>query len=61
MTARLYYRWPKLSYRLGLSDPATGRQFADLLTEKVSYQGIARRMIGSVAHRFLGGRQTDDE
>ena len=61
MTARLYYRWPKPSYQLGLSDPATGRQFADLLAEKVSYQGIGRRMIGSAARRFLGGWQTDDE
>ena len=54
MTARLYYRWPKLSYRLGLSNPTTGRQFIDLLTEKTSYQGIARRMMGAAVHRFLG-------
>ncbi len=42
-----YYRFPRLCYRLGLRNPAIVRQFADLLMEKNSYQGIGRRLIAT--------------
>jgi geranylgeranyl reductase family protein len=52
MVANTYYRLPRLSYQIGLRNPETVRHFADLLTEKASYEGIGRRLL-SAAYRWL--------
>jgi flavin-dependent dehydrogenase len=44
LTAYTYYLLPWLCHQFGLRNPATVRQFADLLTERSSYQGIGRRL-----------------
>jgi len=54
LAASLFYRLPRLSYRLGVRNPATVRQFVDLLTEKVSYVGIGRRLIVTTIRWMLG-------
>lgn len=42
--ASLFYRLPRLSYRLGVRNPATIRHFVAVLTEKTSYVGLGRRL-----------------
>jgi geranylgeranyl reductase family protein len=45
MVANTYYRLPRLSYQIGVRNPATVRHFVDVLTEKTSYQGIGQRLL----------------
>lgn len=45
MVAQVLYRWPKRCFQLGIRNPATVQMFADILTEKTSYQGVARRLM----------------
>jgi len=47
MAARLFYRWPRRCYELGVRNPAIVRLFLDLLADRASYQGIGRRLIAS--------------
>jgi geranylgeranyl reductase family protein len=51
--ARVYYRLPTLSYRLGVRNPATVRHFVDVLTERSAYQGIGRRLFAATARWSL--------
>jgi flavin-dependent dehydrogenase len=55
LVAGTFYRFPRAGYRLGLRNPATVRQFVDLLTERLSYQGIGRRLVAATARWLLGG------
>ena len=61
LTANLYYRWPKLCVNLGLRNPATLRQFVDVMTEHSSYEGVGRRLIAATARWQLAGRQAVHE
>jgi len=44
LAASTYYRAPRLSYQLGVRNPAVIRQLVDVLAEKSSYVGIGRRL-----------------
>jgi flavin-dependent dehydrogenase len=55
LTANLFYRWSRRCYQLGVRNPVIVRQFVDLLTERVSYQGIGRRLVAATAQMLLGG------
>jgi geranylgeranyl reductase family protein len=59
LTARVFYRWPRGCFQLGLRNPATIQRFLDLLAERTSYQGLGRRVIASTASWFLRGRTTN--
>jgi geranylgeranyl reductase family protein len=54
LVANLYYRLPWLCYQLGVRNPATFRQFVDLLAEKVSYERVGRRLIAATIGWLLG-------
>lgn len=54
-TARLFYRWPRRCFQIGVRNPIIVRQFVDLLTEQVSYQRIGRRLLRATAQRLMGG------
>jgi flavin-dependent dehydrogenase len=60
LTAKLFYRWPKPCFELGLRNPATVREFADLLTERSSYQGIGRRLVAATARWLVRERRWTD-
>jgi geranylgeranyl reductase family protein len=60
-TADLFYRFPAASYRWGVRNPATVRQFVDLLAERFSYQGIGRRLVAATARWLLTGRSPEQE
>jgi geranylgeranyl reductase family protein len=60
-TAALFYRFPAACYRWGVRNPATGRQFVDLLSERFSYQGIGRRLVAATARWLLTGRSAKGE
>lgn len=45
LLAGFFYRFQKLSYRLGVYNPATIRQFVQVLTGRFSYQGSGRRLL----------------
>lgn len=47
LAASTYYRIPRLSYRLGLRNPAALRQFLGVLSEQASYEGIGRRVLAA--------------
>jgi geranylgeranyl reductase family protein len=53
LVAKAYYRLPRFSYLLGVRNPATIREFIDLLTERSSYVGIGRRLIAATARWLL--------
>lgn len=55
MVANTYYRLPRLSYQIGVRNPATARHFVDVLTENTSYQGIGRRLLGAAIGWLLSG------
>ena len=59
LTARMYYRWPRRCFQLGLRNPATVWHFLDLLAERTSYQGLGRRVIASTALWLLWRRKTN--
>lgn len=56
LTARLFYRWPKECFELGVRNPATVAQFVDLMSGKASYQGIGRRLAAATAAWLASGR-----
>jgi flavin-dependent dehydrogenase len=60
MVANTYYRLPRLSYQIGLRNPATVRHFLDVLTEKASYEGIGRRLLAAATGWLLFGDRTGD-
>lgn len=47
LLAGFFYCFQKLGYRLGVSNPATIRQFVGVLTERFSYQGSGRRLLAA--------------
>ena len=47
MVANTYYRLPRLSYQIGVRNPATARHILDILLEKASYEGIGRRLFAA--------------
>ena len=53
LLANTYYRLPWLCYQLGVRNPAVIRQFVDPLSERFSYQGVARRIIATTARWVL--------
>ena len=59
MAANLYYRIPRLSYQMGVRNPATVRHIVDVLAERSSYVGIGRRLVAAAVRRPFeagGGR-----
>jgi geranylgeranyl reductase family protein len=58
LMANTYYRSPRLSYRLGVRNPALTRRFVDLLAERISYVGIGRRILVDTIRWYLQ-RQED--
>ena len=61
MVANTYYRRPRLSHLIGLSNPATVRHILNILLEKASYEGIGRRLFGAAVGWLLFGNRTGDE
>jgi flavin-dependent dehydrogenase len=61
MVANFYYRLPRLSYQIGLRNPATLRHVLDILTEKTSYEGIGRRLLAATVGWLLFGDKTGAE
>jgi len=60
MVANTYYRLSRLSYQIGLRNPATARHVLDVLTEKASYEGIGRRLLAATIGWLLFGDRTGD-
>jgi geranylgeranyl reductase family protein len=58
LAANTYYRMPRLSYNVGLSNPALVRCLVDVLTERYSYVGIGRRLLATTALWLLRGQRT---
>jgi geranylgeranyl reductase family protein len=48
LMAHTYYRIPRVSYQLGLRNPATMRHMLDVLIERASYKGIGRKLIAAM-------------
>lgn len=61
LLANTYYHLPRLSYQIGLRNPATVRHFADVLTERTSYEGIGRRLLATTALWLMRGQPTDNK
>ena len=61
MVANTYYRLPRLSYQIGLRNPATVRHFVDLFTEKASYEGIGRRLLTTALKWLLSGARVGEQ
>jgi flavin-dependent dehydrogenase len=62
MTARLFYRWPRHCFELGVRNRATVQELVDLVTGRSSYEGIGRRLIVATARWLLRERPwTADE
>jgi len=61
MVANTYYRIPRLSYQIGVRNPATAKQFLDVLTEMASYQGIGRRLLVAAIGWLLAGGKTSKD
>lgn len=59
MVANTYYRLPRLSYQIGLRNPATARHVLDILTEKASYEGVGRRLFAAAIGWLLFGDRTE--
>lgn len=57
LTARLFYRWPRQCFELGLRNPKTLAHFLDLMTGRASYRGIGRRIVAATAVWLAGGGQ----
>lgn len=47
LMANTYYRIPRVSYQLGVRNPATMRHMLDVLIERANYKGIGRRLIAA--------------
>lgn len=60
LMANLVYLLPRVGFELGASNPATVRQFVDVLTEGSSYKGIGRRLAATTALWLLKGRGAKD-
>ena len=63
LAADLFYHFPNLCYTTGLRNPITIRHIVDVLTEKQSYEGLGRRILGSSARWLLNGhtQQIEDQ
>ena len=61
MVANTYYRLPRLSYQIGLRNPATVRHILDILLERASYEGVGRRLFAAAIGWLLFGNRTGDE
>ncbi len=60
MVANTYYRLPRLSYQIGVRNPATARHLLDVLTEKATYVGIGRRLLVAAIRWLLFGDRTGE-
>ncbi len=49
LTAGIYYHLPRLSYQVGVRNPAVVRCMIDVLAERFSYQGVGRRLVTATA------------
>jgi flavin-dependent dehydrogenase len=54
LVSQWMYRLPWLTYLFGTSNPGAVRHLAGILSERCSYQGVGRRLIGPTA-RWLAG------
>lgn len=54
LAAGTYYRIPRLSYRLGLRNPATVQRMLGVLSGQVGYGGIGRRILATTLLWLLG-------
>ena len=61
MVANTYYRLPRLSYQIGVRNPATARHFLDVLTEQASYEGIGRRLLVAALGWLLTGARAGEQ
>ena len=60
VAADLIYRWPRRFFQLGVRNPATVRQFVDVLTERASYIGIGRRLVAATVSRLFQRRGAEN-
>jgi flavin-dependent dehydrogenase len=58
LVASTYYRIPRLSYQLGLQNPATLRHIRGVLSGRASYWGIGRRVLAATLLWLLGVQRT---
>jgi geranylgeranyl reductase family protein len=56
MASDLFYRLPRLSYQLGVRNPATVGHIVDILAGRCSYVGVGRRQLTATAKWLLGER-----
>lgn len=56
--AQIYYRLPWLCYVLGLQNPGVIRQFVGILSGRLSYQGIGRRILAATLLWMVRGFPT---
>ncbi len=54
LTASVYYRYPRLCYRLGVGNPRCVDRILDVLVERDSYLGICRELIAATTLWLLG-------
>jgi len=54
--ARVFYRFPKACFYLGVRNPAASHAFIDLLSDRTSYPQVIARLFGSLP--FFLARQT---
>ncbi|MGD8792047.1 MAG: geranylgeranyl reductase family protein [Anaerolineae bacterium] len=59
LVARIYYNLPRLSFQLGIRNPATICHFVAIMTGQASYVGIGRRVLLATA-RWLLRRGEED-
>jgi flavin-dependent dehydrogenase len=55
LTAGVAYQWPKLSFQLGVRNPATTHLFVKILTGQTSHVGTGRKILGNAARWLLRG------
>jgi geranylgeranyl reductase family protein len=60
LAASTYYRIPRLSYQLGLQNPATVRHILGVLAGRASYVGIGRRVLAATLLWLLGVQKSAD-
>jgi flavin-dependent dehydrogenase len=61
LTAGVAYRWPKLTFRLGLRNPATTHLFVKILTGQMSHVGTGRKLLGNAVRSLLRGEPDHDQ
>lgn len=61
LLADLYYRLPGLCFELGVRNPETMHQLVGVLTERVRYKGIGRRLLAATARWLLKGMPSPQE